>query len=80
MSFKDFILNGGVLGKIRNFDNKKEGRPYGFGELQEDALEAISASRRIFDEGSYALLETMNVFSNAQGDILPDMEFNDERK
>ena len=36
MGIKSFILNGGILGAIRGYDCEKEGRPYGFGELNED--------------------------------------------
>ena len=36
MSIKSFVLNGGILGAIRGYDCEKEGRPYGFGELNED--------------------------------------------
>ena len=41
MSIKSFILNGGILGAIRGYDSEKEGRPYGFGELNED-LDQVS--------------------------------------
>ena len=41
MGIKSFILNGGILGAIRGYDSEKEGRPYGFGELNED-LDQVS--------------------------------------
>ena len=36
MGIKSFIFNGGILGVIRGYDSEKEGRPYGFAELNED--------------------------------------------
>lgn len=33
---KSFMLNGGILGVLRGYNYEKEGRPYGFEEMNED--------------------------------------------
>ena len=57
MSFKSFILNGGILGAIRGYDAEREGRPYGFEELGEDITQAgeccgkfVGTSKNLFAE------------------------------
>lgn len=51
MSVKDFILNGGLFGMLRGYDHEKEGRPYGFPELEEDAKSVMGISKQIASDG-----------------------------
>lgn len=57
MDIKSFILNGGILGAIRGYDAEKEGRPYGFSELNEDLdqiCECCGKARHYISECNYS--------------------------
>lgn len=67
MSIKSFILNGGILGSIRGFDCEKEGRPYGFGELNEDLDQVgeccgklVSTSHNVITHATTRMLEVFD--------------------
>ena len=67
MSIKSFILNGGILGSIRGFDSEKEGRPYGFGELNEDLDQVgeccgklVSTSQNVITHATTSMLEVFD--------------------
>lgn len=44
MGLIDFIKNGGLFGKMRGFDSKREGHWYGFDEFTEDITKCSKAS------------------------------------
>ena len=67
MSIKSFILNGGILGTIRGYDSEKEGRPYGFGELNEDLDQVgeccgklVSTSQNVIAHATSSMLEVFD--------------------
>ena len=63
MSIKSFILNGGILGAIRGYDCEREGRPYGFGELNEDLDQVSECCRKLVST-------SQNVITQATSSIL----------
>ena len=67
MSIKSFVLNGGILGAIRGYDCEKEGRPYGFGELNEDLDQVdeccgklVSTSQNVIAQATSSLIEAFD--------------------
>ena len=67
MGIKSFILNGGILGTIRGYDSEKEGRPYGFGELNEDLDQVgeccgklVSTSQIVITHATSSMLEVFD--------------------
>ena len=67
MSIKSFILNGGILGAIRGYDSEKEGRPYGFGELNEDLDQVseccgklVSTSQTVISHATSSMIEAFD--------------------
>lgn len=67
MSIKSFILNGGILGSIRGFDSEKEGRPYWFGELNEDLDQVgeccgklVSTSQNVISHATSSMIEAFD--------------------
>ena len=67
MSIKSFILNGGILGAIRGYDSEKEGRPYGFGELNEDRDQVseccgklVSTSQTVISHATSSMIEAFD--------------------
>ena len=67
MSIKSFILNGGILGAIRGYDCEKEGRPYGFGELNEDLDQVneccgklVSTSQNVIAQAASSMIESFD--------------------
>ena len=67
MGIKSFILNGGILGAIRGYDCEKEGRPYGFGELNEDLDQVgeccgklVCTSQNIIANATTTMLDVFN--------------------
>lgn len=67
MSIKSFILNGGILGAIRGYDSEKEGRPYGFGELNEDLDQVseccgklVSTSQTVISHATSRMIEAFD--------------------
>ena len=75
MSIKDFILNGGLFGVLRNFDHNREGRPYGFSELSEDTDAALSISKKITRDGADLITGCR---CPVMDNYLVDKEMNDE--
>ena len=63
MGIKSFILNGGILGAIRGYDCEKEGRPYGFGELNEDLDQVSECCGKL-------VIMSQNVIANATTSML----------
>ena len=67
MGIKSFILNGGILGAIRGYDAEKEGRPYGFGELNEDLNQVseccgklVSTSQNVIAHATSSMLDAFD--------------------
>ncbi len=67
MGIKSFILNGGILGAIRGYDSEKEGRPYGFGELNEDLDQVneccgklVSTSKNVIVHATTGMLDVLD--------------------
>lgn len=67
MGIKSFILNGGILGAIRGYDCEKEGRPYGFGELNEDLDQVseccgklVSTSQNVIAQAASSMIESFD--------------------
>lgn len=67
MGIKSFILNGGILGAIRGYDCEKEGRPYGFGELNEDldrvsecCGKLVSTSQNVIAQTTSSMIEAFD--------------------
>lgn len=67
MSIKSFVLNGGILGAIRGYDNEKEGRPYGFGELNEDLDQVgeccgklVSITQNVIAQATSSMIEAFD--------------------
>ena len=67
MSINSFILNGGILGAIRGYDSEKEGRPYGFGELNEDLDQVseccgklVSTSQTVISHATSSMIEAFD--------------------
>ncbi len=67
MGIKSFILNGGILGAIRGYDCEKEGRPYGFRELNEDLDQVseccgklVSTSQNVIANATTSMLDVFD--------------------
>ena len=46
-AFTEFVLNGGLFGKERGFDRRKEGHIYSVNECQEDLGKHLSCIKQV---------------------------------